>query len=168
MDKDYARLMMARWLNPWENVYYETLDWGYKDIPPRIIAEEYLENRGFEYDFMCFNGIPKFFYVAQDSSPGQKNYRNIYDMNWNLLPVQRNAENFPYIVEKPSNFDEMVEIVKKLSAPFPHVRVDLIDSPNGIIVAELTFYTGSGEHGFQPVEWDYKLGEYFDLPEANM
>ena len=160
---ELAKYRFSNWLQPWNNVYYHTFDWAYKDIPPRIIVEKYISDRKFEYDFFCFNGEPKFLWVAKDSSPNMKNYRNIYDINWKLMPVRRNAPNFPEPLKRPSNFDEMIEIARALSKPFPHVRVDLLDTNDGVKVMELTFYTGSGFHAWSPIIYDTIFGDYFDL-----
>ena len=156
------------WILPWENVYYHTFDWGYRDITPKILAETYLENKGLEYDFFCFYGEPRFLYVSNNSEPGEIQYRNFYDIDWNYLPIKRLAPNFSSKLDKPLEFEEMLTLCRKLSKPFPHVRVDLMVLNQKIYVGELTFYTGSGEWGYNPVEWDYKLGEYFDLPNNNL
>ena len=57
----------------------------------------------------------------------------------------------------------MLEIARKLSKPFPHVRVDLYEEENKVFFGELTFCHFGGFTKFEPDEWDYKLGEFFDL-----
>ncbi|WP_249219064.1 ATP-grasp fold amidoligase family protein [Loktanella sp. SALINAS62] len=69
---------------------------------------------------------------------------------------------------RPENFDEIMDLARRLSKPFPHVRVDLITVGRKLYVEELTFYTASGAGRFDPVEWDYKLGDLFVLPKANV
>ncbi|MGP9665139.1 ATP-grasp fold amidoligase family protein, partial [Halomonas sp. AOP22-C1-8] len=165
LNLDEVRFKLNTWIQPWENVYYHTFDWGYKNIKPKIIAEVFIENKTREYKFFCFNGEPVYFYVATDSSPGVANSHNYYDMDWNLLPFTRHARNSKDPIEKPSNFDEMVELCRTLSKPFPHVRVDLCQTESNLLIEELTFYTGSGTGRFNPTEWDYKFGEAFVLPE---
>ena len=165
MDIDEVKYRTSNWTQPWENVYYHTFDWGYKDIAPKIFAEKLINGKSLEYKFFCFNGEPKFLYVATDSSPGVKNTHNYYDMEWNLLPFVRHSRNAEFEIQKPNNFDEMLEIARRLSAPFPHVRVDLCQTDTGLLVEELTFYVGSGTGRFTPREWDLKFGEPFVLPE---
>lgn len=162
---DMTKLRVNEWVQPWENVYYHTFDWGYKDIPPRLIAEEYVTGKKLEYKFFCFNGEPVHICVAVDSLPGLKNTRNYYDMNWTLLPFTKSVKNSTFDIPKPDNFDEMVELARELSKPFPHVRVDMCDTETGLLVEELTFYTHSGTGRFDPLEWDYRCGEPFVLPE---
>lgn len=161
---DETKMKLNTWIQPWENVYYHTFDWGYKDIPPKIIAEEFIENKTLEYKFFCFDGEPSFLYVAPDSSPGMRNAHNYYDMDWNLLPFIRHSRNSKDPIHKPEFFDEMVSLCRVLSKSFPHVRVDLCHTTSGLLVEELTFYVGSGTGRFHPVEWDHKFGEPFTLP----
>lgn len=77
--------------------------------------------------------------------------------------------NTSYPIPKPKNFDRMLEMANKLAEPFPFVRVDFYESADGneIYVGELTFYPGGGYESFQPIEWDYKLGDMLRLPECN-
>ena len=166
---DELKMKLSTWIQPWENVYYHTFDWGYKDITPKIIVEKLIEKKGFEYKFFCFYGEPKFCYVANDSSPGLKNLRDFYTIpDWEFLPVKRHCPNFPEHIPKPAIMSELIEVARKLSAPFPHVRVDMVETPEGLLAEELTFYTGSGQGAFTPTEWDTKLGEYFDISKMNI
>ncbi|MGO1851422.1 ATP-grasp fold amidoligase family protein [Microbacterium sp.] len=162
---DEMRMRTSSWIQPWENVYYHTFDWGYKDIEPRILAEELIEGKEFEYKFFCFDGEPQFITVARDSAPGVPNTYNNYDMDWNLLPFTRRKKIATYPIPKPAHLDEMIEVCRKLAGPFPHVRVDLLVANGRLIVEELTFYTTSGWSWFSPVEWDRKFGDAFTLPE---
>ena len=168
IDENQTKMTMSEWILPWENVYYETLDWGYKDIEPRIISEELIKNKIVEYKVFCFDGVPKFLYIAKDSAPGLRNRRDFYSTDWEWLPVKRGSENFSERQPRPKNLDTILGLSRKLSAPFPHVRVDIVDTENGLLAEELTFYTGSGEHAFEPEEWDLKFGEFFNLPTENL
>lgn len=166
---DQARFRMNEWLQPWQNVYYHTFDWGYKDIKAKIIAERFIDNRVIDYRFFCFNGEPKFFVVATDQAPGSKKiYQNYYDMDWTLLPVLQRSGNFPTPPKKPKNFDEMLDLCRELSTPFPHVRIDITQTTTGLLVEEFTFYHSSGTCKFNPPEWDLILGKYFMLPKERL
>lgn len=71
----------------------------YKDIPRRIIVEHYIEDQHGElrdYKFMCFNGKPYCCWV--DKGRYSNHTRDIFDMNWNLLPF---TDCFPNSGEPP-------------------------------------------------------------------
>ena len=66
----------------------------------------------------------------------------------------------------------MLELSERLSAGFPHVRVDWYNIGGKPYFGEMTFYTGGGYDPFyaleeQPDELDRELGELFVLPEGS-
>jgi hypothetical protein len=69
----------------------------------------------------------------------------------------------------PAQFEKMKKLAKKLSAPFPYVRVDFYNPPDKIIFGELTFFPGSGLLPLVPVENNYDeiIGSYLTLPAPN-
>src|SRR5690625_386019 len=144
-------------------------EWSYKDIKPRIIIEEYLEDSDSsleginDYKFICFNGNPK--YVVFDVDRHTNHKRNIYDANWNYVDVSTDYQNFGDVVPKPDGYDEMLRIAKILAEDFPFVRVDLYYVNKKVYFGELTFYPWTGYIQFDPDEFDYKLGKQFSLKE---
>lgn len=143
-------------------------EWAYDgDYPSRIIIEKYLEDRVggdnlIDYKFFCFNGEPKFLYVVTDRKPGEYAFLGVYDIHFNKLQVYRCDERrAEYAIAKPKNYEEMVEVARKLSADFPHVRVDLYNIDGKIYFGELTFYDGSGYFHYDPDKFDYEVGCYF-------
>ena len=58
----------------------------------------------------------------------------------------------------------MIEVARRLSQGFRHVRVDLYNVNGEIYFGELTFFNNAGLLPFQPHEWDYKIGEWLKLP----
>lgn len=149
------------------NYYYHSREWPYKNVKPRIIAEQYMvDESGTElkdYKFFCFNGEPKLLFIAKDRPYATK--FNYYDMNFKKLPFKQHYENFNDCIEKPKGFDKMVELSKKLSKNIPHVRVDFYDINGKVYFGELTFYHFSGFEKFEPEEWDRKLGDMLKLPK---
>lgn len=148
--------------------YRITREYPYKDVPRRYIAEEFLvDESGYElkdYKFFCFNGIPKYVQVDFDRFSGHK--RNIYDIDWNFIDLQIEYPNSPSRqIDKPANFEEMVQVACILSKGVPHVRVDLYNVNGRIYFGELTFYHGSGMEHFIPKIWDYKFGKLIELPQ---
>ena len=141
-------------------------EWAYQNCMPRIVVEQYLENSEggslIDYKLFCFNGDPKYQYVVADRKPGVYAYIGIYDINFNKLPVYRCDEQRPdYVVPKPKNYEMMVEIARKLSEDFPHVRVDLYNIDGVIYFGELTFYDGSGYFHYDPDSFDFEMGDCF-------
>ena len=149
-----------------KNVYKKLREWPYKDVPPQIIAEKYMDDGTGElrdYKFFCFDGCVKCLQVDYDRFV--EHHRNIYDTKWNLLPFTikyPSKENV--IIPKPENFEEMLHIASLLSQDIPHVRIDLYNIKGKIYFGEMTFFHGSGYEEFTPKEWDLKFGSWIKLP----
>lgn len=145
-------------------------EYPYHTVPHRFIAEKYLEDEsGFElkdYKIFCFDGKPKFLYVASGRQKHDTRF-DFYDINFNHLPVVNGYPNADVSPIKPANFEEMLDVAAKLSKGFPHIRVDLYNCNGKIYFGELTFFHFSGTTPFEPQEWDYKFGEYLKLPTKN-
>ena len=162
-----ARYLMTKWMN--KNQYYRGgLEWAYKDVPPRLIAERYLSEMGKnvinDYKFFCYSGIPKF--VQVDIGRGIENFRCFYDMEWNKQQfVVGNITYYKGELSPPQNFVEMKTVATKLAADFPFVRVDLYNIEGQIIFGEMTFYPSDGRNEFRPEEYNRILGNYLQLPE---
>ena len=60
---------------------------------------------------------------------------------------------------------EMLDIARKLSQPFPQVRVDLYQSEGKVYFGELTFFPISGMGKYTSSEWDKRIGDYLKLPK---
>lgn len=146
-----------------KNYYYCGREWPYKNVNPRIIIEKYMEDNKTkelrDYKFFCFDGIPKFMFLATDRQKNQTKF-NFYDMNFNLLPFTQGHPNDLRKISKPEKFDEMVALSKKLSVNIPHVRVDFYEINGKVYFGEMTFYHYSGFTKFDPEEWDEKFGNY--------
>lgn len=143
------------------NFYYAWREWPYKNVKPRIIAEEYLENNGQElvdYKLMMFNGKLECSFVCTARNSERGLHVTFYDKEWNILPFDRHYPRESKPIERPTKYEEMVRIAEKLSKGLPFVRVDLYEIEGKIYFGELTFYPGSGYEEFEPEEWDYKLG----------
>lgn len=155
-------------------IYGKLREWPYKNVPPRIIAEKYIdfENSSnnndssdlVDYKFFCFNGIPKFCQVIRNRST--KETIDFYDMEWNHMPfvgLNPVAKNGLIPVVQPKNLKDMISICEKLSEGFPFIRVDLYNVDGKIYFGELTFYPLSGLGVLEPGEWNYKLGDMIKI-----
>ena len=165
IEKAKKKLKKALKYNKW---YLNGREYPYKNLKPRIIAEQYLvDESGKElkdYKFFCFDGEPKVLLIV--SGRGSDQRQDFYDMQFNLLPFHRiNHPNSNINWEPPKNFDKMIDLAKQLSVGFPHIRVDFYNINGKIYFGELTFFSGGGNMRFEPDEWDSILGSWIKLPE---
>lgn len=137
-------------------------EYPYHGVPHRFIAEELLENCLNpdlpDYVFFCFNGDPKLCQVMRNRNSTMNEF---YDMDWNHQQiVGLNA------VARPSNFEEMKNICRKLAKGIPFVRVDLYVIDDKEYFGELIFYPECivGEFSFE--QWSDKISKLLELPTA--
>lgn len=154
-----------------KNFYLQGREWPYKNVKPRIIAEEYKEDSSTkelrDYKFFCFDGEVKALFIASDRQvSGEETKFDFFDMNYKHLPFTNGHPNAKKLPEKPQSFDEMKVLAAKLSKGFPHVRVDFYEVDGKIYFGELTFSHWSGLMPFDPEEWDYIFGSWISLPEG--
>lgn len=153
------------------NFYYIGREYPYKNIKPRILIEEYMEDpRDGElkdYKFFCFDGEPKAMFIASDRVKGETKF-DYYDLKFNNLGIVQHYPNSTKKIRKPQNFEKMIELSKILSKGLPHVRVDFYEVNAQIYFGELTFYHFSGFQPFIPDKWDTIFGEWLKLPKDRL
>lgn len=150
------------------NYYYLSREWPYKNVKPRIIAEEYMQDGNIEnlnvYKFFCFSGEPYLIQTIQnDKTPCET--IDYFDLDWNLLELHQNFPNSRQPLKKPKTLNIMVELSRKCSQGLPFIRVDWYEVNGQVYFSEFTFYTDAGCQPFHPDEWDFKLGDMIILPE---
>ncbi len=167
LNKIKAKLLMTKWMN--KNQYTRGgLEWAYKNVTPKLIAEKYLSEMGKtfinDYKFFCFNGEPKFVQIDLDSSSIKS--RCFYDLEWKKIEnLAKGLKVYEGHVEKPEKFNEMVDIARKLANQFPFVRVDLYNINGTILFGEMTFYPSDGRSEFKPDIYNKTFGDYIKLPK---
>ena len=162
-----VKRLMRKWLG--RNYYYRSgLEWAYKNIPPRVIAEAYMKEEGKDvlndYKLYCFDGKVKFIHVDIDRNTEKYN-RCFYDLEWKKLPFNRGQKSiFEGEVKKPENLREMITLAETLADTFPFVRVDFFSVNGKSVFGEMTFYPGDGRMEFYPEEYNSIIGDYLKLP----
>lgn len=164
-----ARLQLHKWMH--RNQYYRGgQEWAYRDVPPRLIVERYLEEPGrsalIDYKFFCFGGKPKFVEVHLDRR--QSDYSSAYfDFDFKMLPFNDVSEEMSIHtdVARPENLDEMIALAERLADRFPFVRVDFYSVQGKTIFGEMTFYPADGRYSFHPEEYNRIIGDMITLPK---
>ncbi len=150
------------------NFYYYNREWVYKNISPRIVAEEYVEDEKDkelrDYKIFCFDGVPKAMFIATDRGIHKTKF-DFFDMDFNHLDFTQHYPNSDVPVHKPEHFEEMKVLAHKLAEGLSQVRVDFYEANGKIYFGEMTFFHHGGTTPFEPEKWDYTFGEWFKLPD---
>ncbi len=168
LDKKMARKKIERSLK--RNYYYGNREWPYKNVKPRIIIEELLEDKESpstsmrDYKFFCFDGKPEIMYLSEGLENHATASMSFYDMDFKLTDCKRrDYKKLDYTPKKPKNFEKMKEYSAVLSKGIPHVRVDWYEVNGKLYFGELTFSSCGGFMPFESEEWDRRLGDMIDL-----
>lgn len=173
LDYHSVRELLRRNLN---NRYgYTQIERHYLKIHPCIIAEELLEQDPstsaslIDYKIWCFDGEPYNIWVVKNRTKTSC-VCETYDLNWQFRPdVAVNDQH--YIAgcgdtSKPSCFEKLIEVSRKLSKGFPEVRVDLYAINNNVYFGEMTFTSMGGYMVFYTKEYLEELGNLVKLPSS--
>lgn len=160
------------------NYYLRGREWPYKDVKPRIIAEQYMEEYGenkiksienskqslIDYKFYCFNGVPRFLYVSEGLENHATAKISFLSLDWSFMEFSRaDFKSFEKLPPKPQNYSLMIEIAKNLSKHIPFIRVDLYEINGCVYFSELTFSPCSGMMPFKPEKYDYIIGSMLKI-----
>lgn len=164
-DKKKAKKTIQKSLDG--DIYWNYREWPYKDVPKRIIAEQFMSNNGKDledYKIHCFNGEPKFILVCSNRYGNGAMIDDFYTPEWELMDVRRPGHPKSEKASKaPEQLNQMLELSRTLSKDIPFLRTDFYIINNKIYFGELTFFPASGMSKFEPEEWDYTFGNYLKL-----
>ncbi len=164
-DRAKARKILQKSLDG--DIYWNYREWPYKDVPKRIIAEQFMSNNGKDledYKIHCFNGEPKFILVCSNRYGKGAMVDDFYTPEWELMDVRRPGHPKSEKASKaPEQLKQMLELSIILSKDIPFLRTDFYIIQGKIYFGELTFFPASGMSKFEPNEWDYTFGNYLKL-----
>lgn len=154
------------------NFYYMGFEWPYKNVKPRIIAEQYMEDSKTQelrdYKFFCFDGVVKAMFIATErQKEGEDVKFDFFDADFNHLPFKQGHENAAVTPAKPKCYEEMKKQASVLSKGLPQVRVDFYEVDGRVYFGEMTFFHHGGWTRFEPEEWDSTFGQWIVLPSKN-
>lgn len=167
MDKEKARKVLEQGLK--YNYYKFKREWPYKDCPPRIVAERYIDSLGnsssVEYKLTCMDGQAMVITVCTGPAHSAERCNDNFSRDWKRQDWYASHPPVGGDIHRPAQMDEIIRLSEKLSEGIPQVRVDWYLDNGNIYFGEFTFFTMGGFAIFTPAEWDYKLGEWIPLPE---
>lgn len=151
-----------------EDYYIINREWPYKNVPRKIFAEQFISSLNGEplidYKFFCFNGHPKYCQVIKDRETQET--IDFFDTDWrhqDFIGLNRKAVFSERPIEKPQNYELMIEIAMKLSKGIPFSRIDLYNINGKIYFGEITLFPMSGLGNFRPKEIDKKMGDMIKI-----
>lgn len=137
----------------------------YKNVQPKIIVEEFIDDGNGstprDYKFYTYNGVPAFIHVDMDRF--KKHKRDIYNTEWEKLPILLAHDNFDTPVPRPKHFEEMLKAAQLLGKGIDFVRIDFYDTDKKVYFGEITTTPGRAEECFSPPKYDSIFGERWKI-----
>lgn len=154
-------MLCHEWLR--RNYADEYLENAYRNVPPRIIVEEFLDNGSGEpaedYKFYCFDGQVRV--VQVDIARFGEHRRALFNDKWERIPAQLSVPDYEGDVPRPERLDDMIRCAGQVSAGYDFLRVDLYSIGTRIYFGEATPLSGSGFNVITPASFDLELGSYW-------
>lgn len=153
-----------------KNYYWECREWPYRDVVPRVFAEEYLEADGddlADYKLFRFSNGKVITLVCEGRALGVRMKKTFFDEQWNALELSEGGHGTNPEHPRPANFKRMLEIAGELGEGIPFVRVDFYECRKHLYFGEMTFYPNGGYERFEPCSWDEVFGGWIDLTGVN-
>ncbi len=167
---DRAALLRAcdSWLS--QSYYQKTREWAYKDIPPRLIVEEFIDDGSGgvprDYKLFVFDGTVAMIQVDANRFSGHQ--RRLYSPTWEQLPVLLSYDDIEGDVARPPHLAQMIAAAETLGEDMDFVRADFYDTPHLLCVGELTTTPECAMGDFRPKEYDLYLGQRWKLPSPRL
>lgn len=167
-DMNLARIKLNSHLK--RNFYYNAREWPYKNVKPRIIAEQYMEDEKThelrDYKIFAFQGVVRALFIASDRQNSNEQVKfDFFDSEFNHLDIKQGHPNSEILPERPANLQEMIRLSEEVSKDFPEVRIDFYECNGKTYFGEITFFHHSGFVAFDPNEWDLTFGNWIELPK---
>ena len=165
LDLGAAAARAAGWLR--HSHYEDTGEWAYRDIVPRLLAEEMLlDERGeipADLKFYVFNGRMRLLQVHTGRHGAHR--ITTFDEGLRRLPLrQTHGTDADYVL--PPQVPGMIPLAERLGAEFDFARVDLYCVRGRAWFGEITHYDGGGCAAFEPAHYDRVIGEMWRRPKG--
>lgn len=151
-----------------KDFYLKYREWPYKNVKPRIIAEEYKEDSSGElrdYKVYAFDGKCDYLMLCFDRSQGDTKFI-YFDREWNLQKELsydglRLGESIQ--IKKPDNLDLIFKFAESFSAGIPFVRIDFYEVEGNLYFGEFTFFPTGGIESQRPDVLEEYLSKQLSL-----
>ncbi len=160
-------IQLKQWLKEdYGSGVYLGVQWGYRNIKPAIIVEEFLGTGmsvPWDYKIHCFSGRAHFFNIHMDRF--ENHVATLLDRDFNPVVPQISPNCIQATVARPENHEELIRVAEALAEGLDYMRVDFYVVDGHVYFGEMTCYDGGGCDRLTR-EGDFWLGQKWHLANA--
>jgi hypothetical protein len=152
---------------------WETGEWQYAMIKPRIIVEKYLKDLGeaslVDYKLHVIKGKAYGFFIGYNRDTNimhDPTKRGVcfdsYTLDWKLTEDITPAwHRDRQIIPKPKSLKQMIQIAEECSKEFKYCRFDMYDIDGKVVFGEMTFSPHGGVLNYYTDEYQKEMQKFY-------
>lgn len=139
-------------------------EWWYRHIPRRLFLERHLvaDERQDVPDWKLWTFGGRVELVQVDLARSSNHIQIVYDRDFNRIEHELFFKTGPEEIAKPDSFDTMIAVAEGICRSLDFARVDLYDTPRGIVVGEVTLCPFGANQAVRSSEMNERLSAAWD------
>ena len=122
------------------NFYYMGREWPYKNVPHRIIAEQFMADNFRSKKLFPSGIIPRMRLVYSQSFKENSFKEFFYDEVWNCSKIKNNQNGKAvFLINRPKQYKTMKKLAELLNEKVSNIRIDFYEIDENNYFAELKF-----------------------------
>lgn len=164
-DWEEIKIKFADWLKD-TTFGWESGEWQYALIKPRIIIEKFLKDLGeislVDYKVHVYNGKAMGLLVCYDRDTTNNSVCfEDYDIQWNRTEnIYEKYHPYRKSIAKPKQLENMIKMAEDCSKDFKYCRFDMYEIGGKIIFGEMTFTPHGNVLDYYTEEYLIKMNDY--------
>lgn len=165
LDISLAKEKLKRSLK--SNYYWSGREWPYKNVKPRIIAEQYMADNLYDYKAFCFNEMPRMVLVYSNLYCNDGIKEVFYDEALKHFKIQNSLhDNTIFKTQRPKQYTLLHNLAMYLSAKISLGRCDFYEIKEQFYWGEITTDLMNVSEAFPSEEWNANWGELLVYPRS--
>jgi len=146
------------------NFYYMGREWPYKNVPHRIIAEQFMADNFRSKKLFPSGIIPRMRLVYSQSFKENSFKEFFYDEVWNCSKIKNNQNGKAvFLINRPKQYKTMKKLAELLNEKVSNIRIDFYEIDENNYFAELKFDSICNMENIDLNIWDFGVLTKLDM-----
>lgn len=146
------------------NFYYMGREWPYKNVPHKIIAEQFMSDNLRDHKLFGSDSVPRMILVYSQRFTKEGVKEEFYDEVWSCLNAQRFTGGNPiFPIQRRKQYKMIKQLARELYEKTSCARIDFYEINENKYFAEMTFDSVCDMDKINPDMWNSKFEEMTGL-----